>query len=64
MATTWDREGRTKRGRTKNDGRDGQSYRADEQEGSVTSHDILSHTRRHHPIPQGLARVITFSSIS
>lgn len=32
----------------------GQSCQADEQEGSVTSRDILSHTRRHRPIPQGL----------
>lgn len=30
-----------------------QSCRPDEQEGSVTSRDILSHTRRHRLIPQG-----------
>jgi len=31
-----------------------QSCRPDEQEGSATSRDILSHTRRHRSIPQGL----------
>lgn len=48
------RRERRERERAKNDSIDGQNCRPDEQEGSVTSRDILSHTRRHHPIPQGL----------